>query len=344
VNVELGLRFPALRVGYFLGWASILAVVSGLALDVGAPHRWLLAGATLAAAAGNAVAMVIPWREWLAQRRGQLLLDLWCGGLIAFVAVLVLDGGPSFSLLLFLVVPFITVVQSGRRRVVWLSAAALVCAGVATLTPQPAGEAAMRLALVATTAAATLVLARAIRREAERADVERALAREASHRIKNDLQIATDLLLLARPDGPDGAAFDEAAARIRSIAHVHRLLTAGGDRVDGAALLRSIADDAPTPVTVDAEPGTFDAGTAQKLGLVANELLTNAFRHGAPPVVVRLRRGDETQLSVEDGGAGHAGEAGFGLELVRRLVELGLHGRVELAGNRAVVVFPAVAR
>ena len=32
------------------------------------------------------------------------------------------------------------------------------------------------------------------------------------------------------------------------------------------------------------ELGTFDAGTAQKLGLVANELVTNAFQHGAPSI------------------------------------------------------------
>ena len=88
-SFELGFRFAALQVGYWLGWASIVVVLVGLALDGSAPHRWLLVGATLAAAAGNTVAMVIPWREWLATRRGRVLLDLWCGGLIAFVALLV---------------------------------------------------------------------------------------------------------------------------------------------------------------------------------------------------------------------------------------------------------------
>src|SRR5439155_19481039 len=141
-------------------------------------------------------------------------------------------------------------------------------------------------------------LARTIRREAaahtsaaRRAELERTLAREANHRIKNDLQTVADLLLLGRPEGGDGTAFDETASRIRSIATVHRLLTEAEDRVDGSALLRSIVENAPMPVTVDAEPAAFDAATRQKLGIVANEPVTNAVRHGAPPIVLRLTGG-----------------------------------------------------
>jgi two-component sensor histidine kinase len=351
-GLELGFRFAAVQIGYWLGWASIVVVLAGLALDVGARHRLLLVGFTLTAAAGNTAAMVIPWREWLATRLGRVLLDLWCGGLIAFVALLVVDGGSNFALLLFLAVPFIAVVQIGWRRGFWLAVAGGTCLVVAALIPLSAGATAMRLALVAAVVAVTLVLVRAIRREAAahhraaaRVDVERTLAREANHRIKNDLQTAADLLLLGRPDGPDGTRFDETAARIRSIATVHRLLTEAG--VDGATLLRSITADVPVPVTVDAEAGTFDAATARKLGLVANELVTNAFQHGAPPIVVRLSRGAETRLSVEDGGDGIERAAGLGLDLVRCMVEQGLNGRFELrAANsgctHAEVVFPTV--
>jgi two-component sensor histidine kinase len=353
-GLELGFRFAAVQVGYWLGWASIVVVLAGLALDVGAQHRWLVVGATLAAAAGNTAAMIIPWREWIATRRGRVLLDLWCGGLIAFVALLVVTGGSNFSLLLFLAVPFIAVVQIGWRRGFWLAVSAGTCAVVAALVPLSAGATAMRLALVAAAVAVALLLVRTIGREAAahkrasaRAEVERTLAREANHRIKNDLQTAADLLLLGRPDGPEGTRFDETAARIRSIATVHRLLTEAEDRVDGAALLRSITADAPVPVTIDAEAGTFDAATAQKLGLVANELVTNAVQHGAPPIVVRLSRGEQTSLYVEDSGGGIERAAGFGLDLVRCMVEQGLNGHFELraakAGcTRAEVVFPTL--
>lgn len=352
-ELEVGFRFAAVQVGYWLGWASIVVVLTGLAFDGGARHRWLLVGATLAAAAGNTVAMLIPWREWLSARRGRLLLDVWCGGLIAFVALLVTSAGSSFTLLLFLVVPFIAVVQAGWRRGFWLAASAGTCAVVAALVPLSAGATTIRLMLVAVAAGVALVLARAIRveaaahrRAAARAALERTLAQEANHRIKNDLQTAADFLLLARPDGADGEAFDETAARIRSIATVHRLLTESGDRVDGGALLRSVTAGAPVPVEVEADPVAFDAATAQRLGIVANELVTNAFRHGAPPVRVRLEAGRETRLRVEDGGAGTPRGAGFGLSLVRRMVEQGLNGRFELraaatgVGTCADVVFP----
>src|SRR4029077_19530196 len=96
---------------------------------------------------------------------------------------------------------------------------------------------------------------------AERADLERTLSREANHRIKNDLQAAADLLLLGRPEGGDGAAFDETAARLHSIPTVHRLLTEAEDRVDGGALIRSITAGAPVPVTVEADSLAFDAAT-----------------------------------------------------------------------------------
>jgi hypothetical protein len=98
---------------------------------------------TLTAAVGNAAVMFVPWREWLQIRRGRLLLDLWCGGLIGFVALLVTTGGPNFALLLFLAIPFIAVVQVGWRRGFWLAVSAGTCALAAALVPLPAGATAM---------------------------------------------------------------------------------------------------------------------------------------------------------------------------------------------------------
>ena len=330
-------------------------VLTGLAFDIGARHRWLLVAATLVAAAANTVAMLIPWRAWLETRRGRLLLDVWCGGLIAFVALLVTGGSSTFTLLLFLVVPFIAVVQAGWRRGFWLAVSAGTCTVVAALLPLSAGATAIRLMLVGVAVVLALLLARALRieaaahrRAATRAELERALAQEASHRIKNDLQTTADLLLLARPDGAGGDAFDETAARIRSIAIVHDLLSETDDRVDGAELLRSIAAGAPVPVRVEADPVELDAATAQHLGIVANELVTNAARHGSAPISVRLDGGGEVRLRVEDAGGagGQTIASGLGLSLVRRVVEQGLGGRLAFgatpsgAGTSAEVVFP----
>ena len=53
-------------------------------------------------------------------------------------------------------------------------------------------------------------------------------------------------------------------------------------------------------------------------------------------------------MCVDDGGHIITRPAGFGLELVRRMVEQGLAGRFELhaqnGGTRAEVVFPSVSR
>jgi two-component sensor histidine kinase len=127
---------------------------------------------------------------------------------------------------------------------------------------------------------------------------------------------------------------------------VHRLLTEAEDRVDAGTLIRSITASASVPVAVDADQVNFDAATAQKVGIIANELVTNALRHGAPPVVVELHAGEQTRLRVDDGGAGGERDAGFGLGLVERMAEHGLGGRFELhslggGGTRAEVVFPA---
>ena len=356
-EVDLAFRARALELGFWLGWLAIAAALSGLAFDTGSGQRWLVVGLAVAAAPCNAAAMFVPWRQWLEDRRGRLLVDVWSGGLVGFVATLVFTGGPNFALLLFLTVPFIAVVQSGWRRGFWLTVSAATCALAVTLVPLPVGATAMRLALVAAVAGAALVLARTIRREtaahrraAARAELEHALAAEANHRIKNNLQTVADLLLLGRPEDGDAQAFDDTAARIRSVATIHRLLTNGEDRVDARALLEGIAEGAPVPVAIRTDSAALDASTAQRLGIVANELITNAFQHGEPPIEVRLHGGHGIRLDVDDRGPGPDGKgAGLGLRLVRQLVEQALGGRFELAalpggGTRAEVVLPEQPR
>ena len=126
-HIELDFRSRALQLGFWLGWISIVAVLAGLGLGIGATHPRLVLGLTFAAAGLNAIGMFVPWREWLPIRRGRVLLDLWSGGLIGFVALLVFLGGANFTLLLFLAIPFIAVVQIGWRRGFWLTVSAVFC-------------------------------------------------------------------------------------------------------------------------------------------------------------------------------------------------------------------------
>jgi two-component sensor histidine kinase len=339
-EVDLEQRATVLRLGPWLGWASLLAVLAGV---VAASHRDALVLLALTAAVLNGAAMLPPWRTWLLRPEGRLLLDLWSGALIAFVALLVALGGPNFSLLLFLTIPFIAVVQDGRRRAAWLAVSATTCVAVAVLVGLPAGITVMRSALVAAAVAVALVLVSTLKREV---GLERTRVAEANHRIKNNLQAVADLLLLERPAGEAGRAFDETAGRIRSIASLHRLLAESGDEtVDAGALLATVARAAPVPVVVEAARVAFDSSRARQIGLVANELITNASRHGAEPITVSLDGRQPLVLRVDDGGQLEGAPDGLGLVLVRQIVEHGLGGVFRLAarpggGTRAEVVFP----
>jgi two-component sensor histidine kinase len=342
-DVERDVRLAALRAGGWLGWLSVAAVLAGVALDLPARHRPALIVLTALAAVGNGAAMAIPWRRWLTVSRGQTLLDLWSAGLLGFVALLVAVAGAhaDFDLLLFLVLPFLATVHQGLRRVIWLIAAGLSFLAVMVLAPSrlTTGEVAMRAALLAAATMLTLVLGRMIRREATahasasaRAELEHALLAESHHRVKNSLQTVADLLLLGRPTGPASAPFDRTAERIRAIAAVHELLAGeGGGAIRADALIRTVLTAAAVPAEVDADALELDPARAQRVGIVVNELLTNAARHGEFPVSVHLRGPRPTVLTVCDHGPGPNGaESRLGLQLVRQVVEQALHGTFSL--------------
>jgi two-component sensor histidine kinase len=360
-------RCAAARAGFGLGVLSIVAVLVALALGVRAAHPGLLIGLTLAAALANTALAAVPWGRWLGSARGRVTLDLWSGGLIAFAAALVLLAGAraNFDLLLFLIGPFLAITHEGRRRLGWLALAALTFAAVMALAPDPLtpDQIALHAVLLCAAVILALTLVRVTRQEAAaraqaaaRAELEHALLAESHHRVKNSLQTVADLLLLGRPtpDLDPGHAFDHTAGRIRSIAAVHHLLAGNlGEGVDAHDLLRTVLDAAAprsADVGVEADPVALDAAQAQQLGIVANELVVNALRHGAPPITVTLLDGDPATLRVEDHGPGPRDDdaPGLGLTLVRQIAEHGLHGRFTLihqptGRTQAEMLFPLAA-
>lgn len=336
-------RLAALRAGWWLGWLSIGAVLAGLALELPVRHPAALLALTALAALGNGVAMAVPWQRWLTAGRGRLLLDLWSAGLLVLVATLVaVAGGPAdLDLLLFLVVPFLATVHRGARRAAWLAVAAVTFVTVVAVAPDALtpGEAVTRAALLAAATMLAVVLEGMVRREADararasaRAELEHVLLAESHHRVKNSLQTVADLLILARPGGPDARAFDATGERIRAIAAVHELLAdERGGAVRADALLTVVAAAASAPARVDADPVALEPASAQRLAIVVNELVTNAVRHGAPPVAIELRGPRPMVLCVRDAGGGaEGGPAGIGLTLVRQIVDQALGGRFTL--------------
>lgn len=360
----------AVRAAALLGWLSIVAVLVGLAIGLPVAHDEVVLATTLAAAVGHGGLGLLPWERLLPTPRGRLLLNLWSAALIAGVCGLVLTAGGAsrLDLLFFLVVPFLAIVHRGRPLALWLLAAAVGFAastGLAT-DPLPRSELVLHLLLLVGAGALGRQLAGAIRRQTEasveavrRAELEGAMLAEGHHRVKNSLQVVADLLLLGRPEAgvgatdaaPDGAptaggaapaadpglAFDHAAARIRSIAAVHDVLAERrGGRVPADELLRAVVDAAhPGATTLDADPVALPFHRAQHLGVVVNELVTNAHEHGVGPVAVRLAHdaaAGTATLEVSDAGPGPAPEAwaapGLGLRLVRQVVESGLRGTI----------------
>lgn len=178
--------------------------------------------------------------------------------------------------------------------------------------------------------------------------VERhAALRELSHRAKNTLQMVSSLLnlQLARLGDPAAQRDMEAAyRRITAIGNAHAALYGESPEdpagtLDFGALLSIIcytvgsqlnpADRITLAVT--AEPLRLSADAAIPLALIANELVSNAFRHAFPgegggrvTVTFRARPEGGHVLSVADDGcgppAGSAARRGLGLLLVNAFV------------------------
>ena len=333
----------ALVVGVPIADAELVAVLTGLA------------------AIAHLVMARLPWATLLPTPRGRLLIDLWAGGVLISVCGLVLiAGGQSrLDLLLLLVVPFLAISHDDNRRelLTWMAVAAIAfgaCVGFAH-DPLPVPEALLHLVVLAGSTVLSLMLARSVRRNAlavteavQRAELEGAMLAESHHRVKNSLQVVAELLLLGRPSDPESAeAFDRAAERIHAIAAVHQVLASRrGGRVQAPELIDAIVagyDD----VTVHADPLDLPFAQAQHLGVVVNELVTNAIQHGAPPVTVRLTGDGVLTVRDEGGGPSEAALAspGLGLTLVRQVVTNGLHGTLARDVDGAVRIdFSADAR
>jgi PAS domain S-box-containing protein len=194
------------------------------------------------------------------------------------------------------------------------------------------------------------------------------LLKEVHHRVKNNLQIINSLLSLqARELGPGPAqtALAESQARVRSMAVVHETFYHASDfaHVDLAVysetLTARIARASFRPgITVNATGSSVSVGidTAVPLGLILNELVTNALKHGfegraGGTVMVAVRRRDEKtgELTVQDNGVGLPATAdvramtSMGMTLVLGLVnQLGGSMTIERENGTAfTITFPA---
>ncbi|WP_176559221.1 sensor histidine kinase [Rubellimicrobium roseum] len=193
--------------------------------------------------------------------------------------------------------------------------------------------------------------------EIERALSDRRLmAREIDHRIKNSLMLVSSVLAMQQraASTPEAStALAEASDRVTTIARIHDQLyrSSTADRVEFGAYLQALAADLVTSLArddvalqVEAQGVELAPDLAVPLGLIAAELLMNAFKHarradgGSTLRLVFRHVGGELELVVADDGPGlppgfdPAQSRGLGMRLVVSLTQQ-IEGQLE-AGNQ----------
>lgn len=179
---------------------------------------------------------------------------------------------------------------------------------------------------------------------------------ETHHRVKNNLQVIAAMIDMQAGDYEEEQAvpldkFLQLKTHIHTLSIVHDLLThsvkEGEDiqRVSAKAVLERLLPMLQQTagrgrVHYDVEDASLTSKQCVALSLIANELVSNALKHGDRETFVTFRvENNSAILTVEDDGAGFAEgfdplrAANTGLELVHSLVRSDLQGAYQF-GNR----------
>jgi two-component system, sensor histidine kinase PdtaS len=185
------------------------------------------------------------------------------------------------------------------------------------------------------------------------------LLRELTHGVANNFAAIAALIHTAREsvsveDSKAKSVLDDAIEQVKVMARVHRRLRASGHDVslDSEVFIHELCDDLKAsiargrPISIeckaDSRPLCID--DAVSLGLIINELVTNAVKHAfsrAGRIRVEFEVDDEQwYLSVEDDGDGFddASNEGMGLDLVRGLSRQ-LGGDLQVKSSKAGSTF-----
>ena len=219
---------------------------------------------------------------------------------------------------------------------------------------------------------AAYVLTEKARAQAEAGERERQLLLiEFGHRVKNDMQriISTFHLQAAQATPEVAAALRQAANQVNVIATMHdRLAHRDGEvSVDMQEFLQdlvsglrdSMAQTRPIGIFIEAETHYLPLDRAIAVGLITNELVTNALKHAFPEdrsgsIMIKFCLvKDGFRLIVSDNGRGLADttqnklqrQGGLGSKLTRALAAQ-LGGQIETAqaephGTKHILSFPA---
>ncbi len=194
------------------------------------------------------------------------------------------------------------------------------------------------------------------------------LLREVDHRVRNSLALISSMLQLQARSTLDPLVrqqFLEASRRVITVGHVHQRLYQTGElraldfgdylRALTSDLSESAGSDSSKRLILETTAATLNAETVIPLGLIVNELVTNAFKHGEKkptPLTVNVsfvQAEGGMRLTVQDDGPGLPIDfdpkktAGLGMRLVNGLI-LQLSGQLEFestaAGTRFTILVP----
>lgn len=192
------------------------------------------------------------------------------------------------------------------------------------------------------------------------------LLQELTHRVKNSLQSIAAMVMIesrSHKSGQGKAALERVSHRIDAVGQLYSKLSRSDtvEAVDAATYLDELCHDLvasvqgrrPIVLTTDIDSELLPTDRAIPIGLVVNELVTNALKYAFPrqakgSVMVTLKRvAGELLLTVADDGQGidpRRADSGLGGRLVEDFV-LQLGGRVEREsgelGTIVRIVLPA---
>ena len=143
----------------------------------------------------------------------------------------------------------------------------------------------------------------------------RLMAQEIDHRVSNSLQFVSSLLAMQsyslEADDTVVGHLKAAASRVAAVAKVHQHFYAEmGAEISCIAFLRRLCADLSSIfgrlIEVEGDEGSEPVSRIQPIGLITNELVTNAIKHGGGRIRVVYRvHADGHTLSVSDEGKGH---------------------------------------
>lgn len=201
----------------------------------------------------------------------------------------------------------------------------------------------------------TKELERTIQAANERNKYIEMLLKELNHRVKNNLQLVSSLLLKQANSSSDMAAKTallDTKSRLLSLILLHQRLY-GHDNATSIfmpqylkelseSILISYTDFGEENIIYDIDDVWLSVDLAISAGLIANELITNSFKHAflsvsEPTLCVSFKRSEtDFILRVKDNGVGMEESKGgptFGLELIGLLTKQ-LKGKLEKACHK----------